>query len=52
LDEAGTRVARGISQYDSGNLLLVLRKKTPEVRAVLGKKCPEEVVHKNDLVVF
>lgn len=52
LDEAGTRVARGISQYDSGNLLLVLRKKTPEVRAVLGKECPEEVIHKNDLVVF
>lgn len=51
-NEKGECVARGISRYDSDNLLLVLRKKTAEVRAVLGKKCSGEVIHKNDLVVF
>ncbi len=52
LDESGMRIARGIAQYDSETLKLVLRKKTPEVRRILGKKIPDEVIHKNDLVVF
>lgn len=52
LDESGNRIARGIAQYGSDNLNLVLGKKTPVVREILGSDIPEELVHKNDLVLF
>ena len=52
LDESGNRIARGIAQYGSDNLNLVLGKKTPIVREILGSDIPEELVHKNDLVLF
>lgn len=52
LDESGNRIARGIAQYGSDNLNLVLGKKTPMVREILGSDIPEELVHKNDLVLF
>ena len=52
LDESGNRIARGIAQYGSDNLNLVLGKKTLMVREILGSDIPEELVHKNDLVLF
>ncbi len=52
LSQSGEHIARGISQLDSANLKLVLQKKTPQVRSILGENAPEEVIHKNDLVVF
>jgi glutamate 5-kinase len=52
LDESGKCIARGISQYDSENLKLVLGKKTALVRQILGTEIPEELIHKNNLVVF
>jgi glutamate 5-kinase len=52
LDESGTPIARGISKYDSETLKLVLRKKTADVHALLGNKVPDEVIHKNDLVIM
>lgn len=52
LSEKGECIARGTSQFDSANLKLVLRKKTSQVRTILGEKAPEEVIHKNNLVVF
>lgn len=52
LSQQGERLARGIAQLDSANVLLVLQKKTAQVRSILGEDSPEEVIHKNDLVVF
>ncbi|MDR1759132.1 MAG: glutamate 5-kinase [Fibrobacter sp.] len=52
LDASGNRLARGISQYASSRLSLIQGKKTAEVRTILGKETPEEVIHKNDLVLF
>jgi glutamate 5-kinase len=52
LDESGTPVARGVAGFDSETLKLVLRKKTREVHEILGNSVPDELVHKNDLVVF
>jgi len=51
-DSEGGQVARGIAQYDSEQLKLVLHKKSAEIHAVLGPKTPDEFIHKNDLVVF
>ena len=52
LDESGTAVARGVAGFDSETLKLVLRKKTREVHEILGNAVPDELIHKNDLVVF
>ena len=52
LSQQGERLARGIAQLDSANVQLVLQKKTAQVRSILGEDSPEEVIHKNDLVVF
>lgn len=52
LSESGERIARGIAQIDSANLKLVLHQKTSQVRSKLGVNIPEEVIHKNNLVVF
>ena len=51
-DSEGNQIARGVTLYDSEKLKLVLRKKSPEIHALLGKEAPEVVIHKNDLVVF
>ncbi|MCQ2105867.1 MAG: glutamate 5-kinase [Fibrobacter sp.] len=52
LCESGEAVARGVAKFDSETLKLVLHKKTAEIHALLGKDVADELVHKNDLVVF
>ena len=52
LDLAKNPVARGVAKFDSETLKLVIKKKTSQVKEFLGKDFPEELIHKNDLVVF
>ena len=52
LDLAKNPVARGVAKFDSETLKLVMKKKTSQVKEFLGKDFPEELLHKNDLVVF
>ena len=52
LDLAKNPVARGVAKFDSETLQLVMKKKTSQVKEFLGKDFPEELIHKNDLVVF
>jgi glutamate 5-kinase len=52
LDEQKNPVARGVAGFDSETLKLVLRKKTAQVHEILGENVPDELIHKNDLVVF
>ena len=52
LDLAKNPVARGVAKFDSETLKLVMKKKTSQVKEFLGKDFPEELIHKNDLVVF
>jgi glutamate 5-kinase len=51
-DQAGERLARGVTQYDSANLKLVLGQKTAAVKARLGAEAPDEVIHKNNMVLL
>ena len=51
-DADGNRLARGITQYDAANHKLVLGQKTAAVKARLGSDAPDEVLHKNDMVVL
>ncbi len=48
----GERLARGVSQFDAANLKLVLGCKTAQVKSRLGADAPEEVLHKNDMVLL
>ena len=52
LSQDGEAVARGVAKFDSETLKLVLRKKTAQVHELLGKDVADELIHKNDLVVF
>ena len=52
LDLAKNPVARGVAKFDSETLKLVMKKKTSQVKEFLGKDFPEELIHKNDLVVL
>jgi glutamate 5-kinase len=52
LSETGEPVARGVAKFDSETLKLVLHKKTAQVHELLGKDVADELIHKNDLVVF
>jgi glutamate 5-kinase len=47
----GRMVARGLSNYSSAAVAQVLRKKTSEVRSLLGKAAYDEVIHRNNMVV-
>lgn len=51
-DEQKNPVARGVAKFDSETLKLVMRKKTAQVHEILGKNVADELIHKNDLVVF
>ncbi|MCF0223001.1 MAG: glutamate 5-kinase [Fibrobacter sp.] len=52
VDAKGVAIARGVAKIDSETLKLVLHKKTSEIHSILGEKASDELVHKNDLVVF
>jgi glutamate 5-kinase len=47
----GTTIARGLSNYASGEVAKIVGKKTADVRALLGDAAYDEVVHRDNLVV-
>lgn len=51
VDAAGQPVARGLSNYSAGDVSRLARKKSAEVRQLLGPSAYEEVVHRDNLVV-
>lgn len=48
----GREVARGIVNFSSEDLSKLVGVKGPEVSSVLQKKSPEEIVHRDRLIVF
>ncbi len=46
-----TEIARGIVNYSSGEIQLVMGKKTSEIEGILGEKDYDEVIHRNNLWV-
>lgn len=47
----GAVVARGLTNYTSGDVVKIAGKKTAEVRAMLAEAAYDEVVHRDNLVV-
>ncbi len=50
-DPAGRELARGLVNYSSRDLALILGKKTPEVQMLLELESPPTVVHRDNLIV-
>jgi glutamate 5-kinase len=48
----GVTIARGLSNYSSEEIALIHRKKSAEVRKLLGAKAYDEAVHRDNLVVL
>lgn len=50
-DEKGREIARGLTQYSSEDLAKIKGIKTSEIKAVLGQRLYEEVIHRDYLVL-
>jgi len=51
-DRLGAEMARGLSNYSSVDLAKIKGKKTGDFKSLLGCKGPDEVVHKDNLVIL
>ncbi len=48
----GAEIARGIVNYDSHDLALIVRRPSDEIESILGYRFGDEVIHRNDLVLL
>ena len=48
----GSEIARGIINYDSRDLTLIMRRPSEEIESILGFHFGDEVIHHNDLVLL
>jgi glutamate 5-kinase len=48
----GIEIARGIVNYDSHDLALIVRRPSDEIEPILGYHFGDEVIHRNDLVLL
>jgi len=51
-DNRGAELAKGLSSYSSSDLTKIKGRRTDDFRAILGRKGPDEVVHKDNLVIL
>ncbi len=51
-DAAGLEFAKGLVNYDSGEIRKIKGLKTSELEGRLGHKCSDEIIHRDDLVCF
>ena len=51
VDEAGRELARGLTNYSSGEALRIMRKPSSEIESVLGYADEDELIHRDNLVV-
>ncbi|GJL77585.1 MAG: glutamate 5-kinase [Nitrospinaceae bacterium] len=52
VDETSAEIARGLINYSNGDLEKIKGMKTSEVRKLFGSNYYEEVIHRDDMVVF
>jgi len=50
-DTKGQELARGITNYSSKQIKLIKGKRTDAIRKNFGKDSPEEIIHRNNLIV-
>jgi glutamate 5-kinase len=52
LDSEGNRIAKGLTNYSSSEILKIMGKKTSEIEKILGYKYSDEVIHRDNLVTL
>ena len=52
IDAVGHAFARGVTNYSSPDLRKLCGRQTQEMASVLGRETPDEIVHRNNLVVL
>jgi glutamate 5-kinase len=52
LDQGGTVIAAGLSNYASADIERIKGKKTREIAAILGGKDSDEIIHRDNLVIM
>lgn len=52
MDLKSRKIAKGISNYSSQDIRLIMGKKTSEIEKILGYKYSDEVIHRDNLVVI
>jgi glutamate 5-kinase len=52
LDSAGTRIAKGLTNYSSAEIEKIKGRKTSEIEKVLGYKYSDEAIHRDNLVLI
>ncbi len=50
-DSQGHELARGLTNYDSGEVQAIMGKKSSQFEKLLGRKAYDEVIHRDNLVV-
>ncbi|MCE5322706.1 glutamate 5-kinase [bacterium] len=51
IDENSSRIARGLTNYSSHDILLIMGKRSSEIGKILGHKDFDEVIHRDNLVL-
>jgi glutamate 5-kinase len=51
-DTAGNEIARGLVNYNAGDLVRIAGKRSNEIEAILGSDYEDEVIHRNNLVLL
>jgi glutamate 5-kinase len=51
IDEKGNRIAKGLTNYDSSELVRIMGRKTSEIESILGYKYSDEAIHRDNLVL-
>jgi len=52
VDEKGKVIAKGIAEFSSEELKLIKGKSTAEVRKIIGEDVPDEVIHRDKMVIM
>lgn len=48
----GNNFARGVVRYNSRDLKCIAGKRTDQIAVILGRKSPDEAIHRNDLILW
>ena len=52
VDSEGGLIAAGLSNYAAADIIRILGKKTSEIAVILGHKDHDEIIHRDNLVLF
>jgi glutamate 5-kinase len=51
-DISGADIARGVTHFSSAELQRIRGRKSSAIAGILGRRCPEEVIHRDNLVLM